>query len=82
MSCDANTDAGGPTSGTYTLTEDAAALRSAFDEVMSRSTTVVCPGNIQSPGAWRRNANPTAAAGTLYCGHRWREGRDRVDDRL
>jgi hypothetical protein len=68
MSYEANTDAGGPTSGTYTLAEDAAALRSAFDEVMSRSTRVVCPGNIQSPGPWRRNANPAAPAGTLYCG--------------
>lgn len=56
------------TSAIYTLAEDPAALRSAFDEVMSRSTTVVCPGNIQSPGPWRRNANPTVAAGTLYCG--------------
>lgn len=68
VSCEANTDAGGPTSSSYTLAEDAAALRSAFDEVVSRSKTVVCPGNIQSPGPWRRNANPTAAAGTLYCG--------------
>ena len=68
MSCEANTDAGGPTSATYTLAEDAATLRSAVDEVMSRSTTVVCPGNIQSPGAWRRHASPTVVAGTLYCG--------------
>jgi serine/threonine-protein kinase len=49
MSCEANTDAGGPTSGTYSLAEDPAALRSAFDEAVSRSSTVVCPGNIQSP---------------------------------
>jgi serine/threonine-protein kinase len=57
MSCEANADAGGPTSGTYTLAESAAALRSAFDEVVSRSTTVVCPGNIQSPA--RGGATPT-----------------------
>jgi serine/threonine-protein kinase len=49
MSCAANTDAGGPASATYTLAEDAAALRLAFDDVMDRSTAVVCPGNIQSP---------------------------------
>lgn len=67
-SCRAYTDAGGPTSGTYALARDAAALRSAFDDVMSRSSTVVCPGNIQSPGPWRRNANPAVAAGALYCG--------------
>ncbi len=69
-SCGKNTDAGGPRSSTFTLVDDAAALQRAFDDVMGRSSVVVCPGNIQSPGAWRRNANPTAVAGTLYCGLR------------
>lgn len=32
------------------------------------SSTVVCPGNIQSPGPWHRVANPTAAVGTVFCG--------------
>ena len=27
-----------------------------------------CPGNIQSPGPWRRNATPQLVAGTLVCG--------------
>lgn len=68
LSCGANVDAGGPASATYTLVEDAGALQSALDEVISGATTVVCPGNILSPGPWRRNANPTAPAGTLFCG--------------
>ena len=68
MTCAANTDADGPASGTFTLADDEAALQAAFGDVVSGSTTVVCPGNIQSPGAWRRNATPNVAAGTLYCG--------------
>ena len=31
---------------------------------------VNCPGNIQSPGAWRRNATPQQVSGTLVCGFR------------
>ena len=29
---------------------------------------MTCPGNIQSPGPWRRNAAPDIVAGTLFCG--------------
>jgi hypothetical protein len=29
---------------------------------------VTCPGNIQSPGPWRRNATPQQISGTLVCG--------------
>jgi serine/threonine-protein kinase len=68
VTCSENADLGGPASGTFTLAEDEAALQAAFGEVVSGSTTVVCPGNIQSPGAWRRSATPNVAAGTLYCG--------------
>lgn len=68
VTCAANADAGGPTSGTFTLADDEAALQAAFEDVVNGSTTVVCPGNIQSPGAWRRNATPNVVAGTLYCG--------------
>lgn len=70
VSCGQNTDPGGPVSSTFTLAEDETALQGAFTDVMSRSSVVVCPGNIQSPGAWRRNASPTSVAGTLYCGTR------------
>ncbi len=68
MTCTQNTDAGGPTTATYTLATDGAALRSALKAVIDGSAQVVCPGNIQSPGPWRRNANPSVPAGTLYCG--------------
>jgi tRNA A-37 threonylcarbamoyl transferase component Bud32 len=71
MTCTQNTDPGGPATATYALAADATALRSALQAVIGGSTQVACPGNniqIQSPGPWRRNANPTVAAGTLYCG--------------
>ena len=34
------------------------------------STIVTCPGNIQSPGPWRRNATPQQVSGTLVCSYR------------
>lgn len=68
VSCGRNSDAGGPLSATYTLAEDDDALRAMFDGVVSASSVVNCPGNIQSPGPWRRNATPEQVAGTLVCG--------------
>lgn len=69
-SCAANTDPGGPASATYTLARDDTALSAAFDEVVAESTTVVCPGRIQSPGPWRRRSNLDTPVGMLYCGIR------------
>ncbi|MGD9620652.1 MAG: protein kinase [Mycolicibacterium sp.] len=69
-SCAANTDPGGPVSATYTLALDDKARSSAFDQIVGESTTVVCPGRIQSPGPWRRRSNPDTAVGMLYCGVR------------
>jgi hypothetical protein len=68
VSCDKNSDAGGPLSATYTLVSDKAALDAAFNDVVQAPTTVNCPGNIQSPGPWRRNATPDKTSGVLFCG--------------
>lgn len=68
LSCTNNTDPGGPTSATYTLFRDKSALTNAFDHVVHTSAVVVCPGNYQSPGPWRRNATPDRSAGMLVCG--------------
>lgn len=68
MSCGPNTDPGGPTSSTYTLSSDLAALRAAFADTVNRSTPRICPPNIQSPGPWRRNDSPTVVRGTVFCG--------------
>jgi serine/threonine kinase PknH len=68
LSCAANTDPGGPLSATYTLAQDDAALTALFDDIVATSSVVDCPGNIQSPGPWRRNATPETIAGTLVCG--------------
>ena len=53
---------------------DKAALQTAFDGVTRGMAVVNCPGNIQSPGPWRRNATPQHVSGTLVCG--FRDGTD------
>ena len=68
VTCGPNTDPGGPTTATYTLYPDQQALTQAFTDTIATYTRVTCPGNIQSPGPWRRNAAPDVVAGTLFCG--------------
>lgn len=70
VSCSANSDPGGPPSATYTLVADTSALRTTFDGIVGAARQVNCPGNIQSPGPWRRNAAPDVVAGTVFCGFR------------
>jgi hypothetical protein len=68
VNCENNSDPGGPVSATYTLVRDKAALEAAFKDIVASSTRVNCPGNIQSPGPWRRDAAPQTISGVLYCG--------------
>lgn len=68
MTCGPNQDPGGPLSGTYSLARDAPSLQAGLTHVIATATTVICPGNIQSPGPWRRLADPAAPKGTLFCG--------------
>jgi serine/threonine kinase PknH len=68
ISCGQNSDPDGPPSATYTLFPDSAALRDAFSRIVHNSAVVECPGRIQSPGQWHRNATPQEASGTLICG--------------
>jgi hypothetical protein len=63
--CTHNGDPAGPTAATYTLVAEKASLRPLFDDLLRGSTIVTCPGNIQSPGPWRRNATPQQVSGTL-----------------
>lgn len=57
-------------SGTYTRSRDAQSLQSALADVVGTAITVVCPGNIQSPGPWRKVAQPDVVQGTVFCGIR------------
>ena len=68
VNCDTNSAPGGPVSGSYSLVGDKAALDTAFNDIVGPATRVNCPGNIQSPGPWRRNATPDKTSGTLFCG--------------
>jgi hypothetical protein len=68
VSCEKNTDQDGPQSATYTLAKDRAGLDAVFKATTGTAQRVNCPGNIQSPGPWRRNATPQKISGTLFCG--------------
>ena len=68
--CTHNGDPAGPTATTYTLVAEKASLRPLFDDLPRGSTIVTCPGTIQSPGPWRRNATPQQVSGTLVCTYR------------
>lgn len=70
LTCGPNTDPGGPRSATYTIYPNQQALSEAFTAAIATYTRVNCPGNIQSPGPWRRNATRDKAAGNLFCGIR------------
>lgn len=74
--CSENANPGGPRWATFTLVPNKTALDAAFNNLVESSATVVCPGNIQSPGPWRRNASPEQISGVLYCGIQ--EGRETV----
>ncbi len=52
VSCDKNSDAGGPLSATYTLVENKAALDAALNGIVQVSTRVNCPGNVHPLGPW------------------------------
>ncbi len=70
VSCDPTPDPEGPRTATYTLAAGKTDLDEQFKAVIATTTQVVCPGNIQSPGAWHHNATPEIDQGTLYCGFR------------
>jgi len=68
VSCDKNSDPDGPSSATYTLFPDAPSLGSALNRIIQASSIIECPGRIQSPGPWHRNATPDKPGGVLLCG--------------
>jgi serine/threonine-protein kinase len=70
MECSANSDPGGPPTARYLLMPNTETLRSTFDATVDDISVVNCPGNIQSPGAWHRNATPQLSSGTVVCGTR------------
>jgi hypothetical protein len=67
VACGPNTDPGGPASSRFMLAERGADLQVLLRSSLDGAQVVTCPGNIQSPGPWRRNATPTQIAGTLIC---------------
>ncbi|MFN6548177.1 hypothetical protein [Mycolicibacterium nivoides] len=74
LTCGPNAHPGGPRSATYTIYPNRQALSQAFAAAIATYSRVNCPGNIQSPGPWSRNAIRDKAAGTLFCGIRAGQG--------
>lgn len=68
VSCGPNTDLGGPTSSTFTVSRDLTTLGGAFTDTVSQASPAICPPNIQSPGPWRRNDSPAVTRGLVFCG--------------
>lgn len=68
VNCGRNDDSDGPVSAMFSLVRDAASLDGVFTDTIAAATRVNCPGNIQSPGPWRRNATPDKISGQLFCG--------------
>lgn len=68
VNCAENIDPDGPESATFSFVADRASLEKAFNDTIADTVRVDCPGKIQSPGPWRRNATPDRVSGQLYCG--------------
>jgi hypothetical protein len=68
VNCGSSSEPGGPLSAIYQLARNKAVLDNAFTGTVRADAVMNCPGNIQSPGPWRRNATPQTISGTLVCG--------------
>lgn len=68
VKCGRSDDPDGPIEASYSLVKDKSALAAGLSRLTKRNAVVVCPGRIQSPGPWRRNATPDQVSGTVFCG--------------
>jgi hypothetical protein len=69
VSCDINTDPGGPLNARYALYRDAASLQSAFFSTIGPIKLEPCPGVNQSPTVWHNQGSPDQTAGFIGCGY-------------
>jgi hypothetical protein len=67
LTCGQNADPDGPAAATYQLVGAHTSLTEAFHDATASFTRTDCPGNIQSPGPWRR-AGAKTVTGVLFCG--------------
>ena len=67
LTCTTNSDLSGPATARFMLAQNDTDLQDLLRENLAGAQVVVCPGNIASPGPWRRNAAPSRIAGTLVC---------------
>ena len=70
LACGPAADLPGATSSRFILATAGANIEDLAGSTLAGAKVVVCPGSIQSPGPWRRNATPSTVAGTLTCATR------------
>lgn len=67
VECGPYPQAGGPSSATYQSVSSPDQLDVLLKAALAEVPVRICPGRIQSPGPWRRNASADRVSGTLYC---------------
>jgi serine/threonine kinase PknH len=69
VTCDQNTNAGGPSKGFYGLFRNPDALNTAFtdDTHVENLVLVNCPGADRNPNDWHHPDTPTVKAGEIAC---------------
>lgn len=70
VACGPNSEPGGPSSAQYFTAPNKAGLTAQFRSVVDSSSQVNCPGGYQSPGPWKRRAQPDKPMGDVFCGIR------------
>ena len=67
VSCEQNTDQGGPMHTTYGLFADVSALKGAFDRDIASTHLMKCPNSGPTPTGWHRESSPSVNVGTIAC---------------
>lgn len=70
LTCGPGAEPSGPASGRFMRVSPDVSLDAVARSTLGGARIVACPGNgesYQSPGPWRRNAEPGKVAGTLIC---------------
>ena len=68
VSCEQNTQPGGPTHATYGLFPDLDTLKKAFDADIANVSLGDCPGEGKSPAPWQPNGASNVTGGMIACG--------------
>jgi serine/threonine-protein kinase len=68
LTCDANSEPGGPTTSQYSLFSDLASLNREFQIYLNEDSLFNCPQASQAPSTWHYDQTPDQTAGSVGCG--------------